>query len=430
LAGLLLGVTCVPPRGNRLAVEIYMRRKGISLTRENHRKNSPWVVRWWGRYDVTTGKCRRYGRVFERKKQAEDFIEDKLAEFRAGLPRDQVNITLEQLIEKYKKVRVSILRNRTAEAYDESFRRLKGYFGPSMPINRIDRETAEQFVSSLEVSNKFMLRKTKRLSDWSRHRYLRECKTLFQAACDWNYIRQNPFSKIKLPAPVKQEWHFITPDEFRAILEHAPSLQTKGIYAIMYAAGLRFGEAANLLWINIDLHNNRVNIVNRPATTHVPPFTLKDKQQRSVPLPKFAASILRQLKAQSSKDNPFVFLKPERFAAMQAIWQAMVKRNESHKWDSRMLVNNLLRTFKTCCEKAGIKTNRRLNLHCLRKAYGTNLANVSTPVQTLKALMGHSSIKTTMEFYLCSCDSNEKRAVAELDRIMQEPAEEQGDLKE
>jgi integrase len=141
-------------------------------------------------------------------------------------------------------------------------------------------------------------------------------------------------------------------------------------------------------------------------------------------LPKFVVDILEQLKARSSKENPFVFLKTERFQALQATWQEMVKKNESHKWDSRMLVNNLLRTFKTCCEKAGIKTNRRLNLHCLRKAYGTNLANVSTPVQTLKALMGHSSIKTTMEYYLCSCDSNEKKAVTELNRIMQLSAKE------
>ena len=50
--------------------------------------------------------------------------------------------------------------------------------------------------------------------------------------------------------------------------------------------------------------------------------------------------------------------------------------------------------------------------------YGTNLANVGTPVQTLKTLMGHSSIQTTMEFYLQSSDENEKKAVFELDRIM------------
>ena len=99
--------------------------------------------------------------------------------------------------------------------------------------------------------------------------------------------------------------------------------------------------------------------------------------------------------------------------------------NQAHIWENRMLINNnLLRNFRSCCKRAGIKTHEKLNLHCLRKAYGTNLANVSTTVQTLKELMGHSSIQTTMEFYLCSSDSNQRKATAELDRIMQVAVEE------
>ena len=40
-----------------------------------------------------------------------------------------------------------------------------------------------------------------------------------------------------------------------------------------------------------------------------------------------------------------------------------------------------------------------------------------TPVQTLKKLMGHSSIQTTMEFYFQSSDANENKAVCELERM-------------
>jgi len=53
----------------------------------------------------------------------------------------------------------------------------------------------------------------------------------------------------------------------------------------------------------------------------------------------------------------------------------------------------------------------RLSVHCLRKSYGTNLANLGTVVHTLKELMGHSNIQTTMEYYLFSSDANKKKAV-------------------
>jgi len=416
----------VPPWSNRSIIEIGMRRKGISLTREKHRKKAPWVVRWWGRYDAATGKCRRYGRVFSRKKQAEDFIQQKLAEFEAGIPRDQVNITLEELVEKFTEVRVSKLRKKSAVYYAELFRRLKEHFGPTKPIRHIQQEDAERFISTMKVTHRFVARKKRELSDSTKNRYLRECKTLFRAAYDWHYIRQNPFAGIRCTTPIKQQWHYITPAQFRAVLKQTPNTRLKAVYSIMYGAGLRYGEAVNILWCNVDFQKNRVNLVNRPATAQLPPFFLKDREQRSVPLPQWTVDLLRQLRSEAVDGNPFVFLGMKRYKALQAKWREMLEKNEAGKWDSSMIINNLLRTFRTCCEKAGIKTNRRLNLHCLRKAYGTNLANVSTPVQTLKALMGHSSIKTTMEFYLCSCDSNEKKAVAELDRIMQEPAAEQG----
>ena len=83
-----------------------------------------------------------------------------------------------------------------------------------------------------------------------------------------------------------------------------------------------------------------------------------------------------------------------------------------------MLMNNILRNFKGHCRAAGINTNDKLTVHCLRKAYGTNLANVSTPVQTLKKLMGHANIQTTMEYYLYNGDANEKKACEALDQMM------------
>ncbi|MGH2272625.1 tyrosine-type recombinase/integrase [Anaerohalosphaeraceae bacterium U12dextr] len=52
--------------------------------------------------------------------------------------------------------------------------------------------------------------------------------------------------------------------------------------------------------------------------------------------------------------------------------------------------------------------------------YGTNLANLGTPIHTLKSLMGHSNIQTTMEYYIFSSDENKKKAVEGLNGILGE----------
>ncbi|MBN1124728.1 MAG: tyrosine-type recombinase/integrase, partial [Sedimentisphaerales bacterium] len=62
----------------------------------------------------------------------------------------------------------------------------------------------------------------------------------------------------------------------------------------------------------------------------------------------------------------------------------------------------------------------RASRHCLRKSYGTNLADLGTPVHTLKSLMGHSSITMTMKFYIHVSDANKKKAVMGLEGLMGE----------
>jgi integrase len=83
-----------------------------------------------------------------------------------------------------------------------------------------------------------------------------------------------------------------------------------------------------------------------------------------------------------------------------------------------MMILNTHRKFKLYCGKAGIITDDRLSVHCLRKSYSTNLADIGTPVHTLKDMMGHSDVKTTMNFYIKSTDANKLKAVEALERMM------------
>ena len=75
-------------------------------------------------------------------------------------------------------------------------------------------------------------------------------------------------------------------------------------------------------------------------------------------------------------------------------------------------------TFLRYCKKAGIKTAKKLHLHCLRKSYGTNMARLNTPPKTLQEWMGHSSLSVTMNFYVQNLDENKKKALENLNDLM------------
>ena len=129
-------------------------------------------------------------------------------------------------------------------------------------------------------------------------------------------------------------------------------------------------------------------------------------------------NLLKELKKRSNPENPYVFLSDERYQKVLKKWQELTDKKKEEDWTNSMMLLNTNRKLTVYCKKAGIVTADKLSAQCLRKSYGTNLANLGTPVHTLKELMGHSNIQTTMEYYLKSMDANKKKAVEGLDGLM------------
>ena len=94
--------------------------------------------------------------------------------------------------------------------------------------------------------------------------------------------------------------------------------------------------------------------------------------------------------------------------------------DKTDDWKNSVMVNNTNRDFVVNCKRAGIVSSDRLSVHCLRKSYGTNLADLGTPVHTLKSLMGHGNIQTSISFYIKNNDENSMKAVRGLEGLMGE----------
>ena len=111
-------------------------------------------------------------------------------------------------------------------------------------------------------------------------------------------------------------------------------------------------------------------------------------------------------------------LSEERLGIIKDKFKEWSSEDKLDKWANDVMVNNTNRDFVVNCRRAGIVSSDRLSVHCLRKSYGTLLADLNTPVHTLKQLMGHSSIETTLKFYIKNSDENSWKAVRGLEGVV------------
>ncbi len=403
-------------------------RNDVVVSKNKNSKTKPWTVRWWGKYDVNKEKQSRHSKSFETKKKAERFAEQiRNPEIRAY--HENGKLTLEQLCDKYLKAYKPTLKYSSYIAYKSTTERIKGYFAPYCHISSIRKEDAITFINSLTN-----LLTDGKASDSTRSRHLRQCKRLFKVAQEWGYIRKNPFEGIKLGKIKKKDWYALSIEEFGNVLKAVDTtakvtkkneaadrlriLCLKAFYSVMYYCGLRFGEAANLLWDNgdIDFKNNQINIANRSPQKDIPLFSVKDYETRSIPVPQKVITMLKELKEKSEPDSPFVFLSADANQRLIERWHTYCQE-KGEDWNNRNIISNARRDFKIFCHEAGIKTNKVLTIHSLRKGFGTNMANLGIPAFTLKDLMGHSSIVTTMEYYVKTLDENKISAAEKLNAL-------------
>ena len=386
------------------------------------RKKKPWVVRWFGAYDPATGKHRRYSRSFKVKREAEAFQTLKSMEFKEGYHRDKPDdITLGCFCEDLFKTRKPELKSKTLKVYRESIERLYEYFGQSFLLSNITPRLAAKFIAELQPIKKNkdgkLISNGKPLSNWTRKKILCNCKTIFKTAITWQLLGKNPFNGIKMSKLATTPWHYLKPSQYITLLDVAPTLRRKALYALTYTAGLRLGEALSLTWSEseIDFDTGEVKIENRSGTATMPPFHVKDHEARMVPLPKHTLDILTELHAEAPEGVPYILLDEKRYHLVIAKWQKF--QREGRSWENEDMANNTLREFKRHLKWAGIKPDATLSIHTLRKCCCQNWAN-HLPPNVTRELMGHADISTTMEYYSQVDKDHRKKAARVINRLV------------
>ena len=244
--------------------------------------------------------------------------------------------------------------------------------------------------------------------------------SMFKAAKENGLIEKHPMDGVRFDSPIKavDEIHFLTVNEQKAFLEVAKHSHNYAQYALILETGLRTGEVIGLTWDAIDWENHTLTVNKTMEFRHKqhewragPPKT--KKSYRTIPLTDTAYQILRDLylgreyrKEASELDKVLTYI--DRRTAKQATLHmrdlvfinyrtGMPAKNSSY--DTHL--------YKLC-DKAGIE---HFCMHALRHTYATRAIESGMQPKVLQKLLGHASIKTTMDRYVHVTDDSMFQAV-------------------
>ena len=159
--------------------------------------------------------------------------------------------------------------------------------------------------------------------------------------------------------------------ELKELFSTPKLLKQRIVLALIYSAGLRGQEVINLRLSDVDFERMTIHIRQS-----------KYKKDRIVPLsPTMALGLKRYLKA----ENPHCWL----FNGKQPSSQYSIR---GLSWVMR---ENLKKT----------SISKQVNLHTLRHTYATHLLEEGLNIVTLKDLLGHAEITTTMIYlHVAQCE--------------------------
>jgi len=185
-----------------------------------------------------------------------------------------------------------------------------------------------------------------------------------------------PKKKFQLP-------NVMTVDEVWQLLSNTGSIKQKAIVELFYSSGVRLEEFSRIKMADIDSKNMRIKVVQG-----------KGNKDRYTLLSSFALTTLRDY---FRKHRPLTYL-----------FEGQTKGKSMH---CRSIEFNV----ETAMKQAGFK-DRGFSAHTLRHSFATHLLDTGTDLHTIKELLGHSNISTTM-IYLHLQTQRCSRIINPLDQL-------------
>ncbi len=233
--------------------------------------------------------------------------------------------------------------------------------------------------------------------------------TMFKSAKMNDLIAKHPMDGVRYTKPVRpaSDIKYLTRDEQARFLQVARKSHNYFQYALILETGLRTGELIGLSWDAIDFEKRTLTVSKTPEYRHGqhewragPPKTVSS--YRTIPLTERAYAILKDIRANRWKQK--------RSPTLAQILEYIDR--QSGRTAHLVMSDLVFLNFRTgepaknssydthlykLCDDAHIK---RFCMHALRHTYATRAIEAGMQPKVLQQLLGHASIKTTMDRYV------------------------------
>ncbi len=244
--------------------------------------------------------------------------------------------------------------------------------------------------------------------------------TMFHAAVMNDIIPKHPMDGVRYTRPTRavDDIKYLTVEEQKVFLEAAEKSHNYRQYALLLETGLRTAEMIGLTWDAIDWKKRTLTVNKSLEYRHSegywragPPKT--QKSYRTIPLTDKAYEILKACyderdtrKESETLSQVLEYMDRRTGQPSYLVMKDLVfvnyrtgEPNKNSSYDTHL--------YKLC-DEAGIK---RFCMHALRHTYATRAIERGVPPKVLQQLLGHASIKTTMDRYVHVTDDSLEKAV-------------------
>ncbi|WP_370501474.1 tyrosine-type recombinase/integrase [Mycolicibacterium sp. jd] len=241
----------------------------------------------------------------------------------------------------------------------------------AVAIGDISRQLVREWVSALSAKR----------SPATVHKVVGVLRQVLAMAVTDNRLVLNPVDGVELPAVRTVEQRFLTLEQLHALADAAG--EHRALVYVLGTCGLRFGEAAELRWRDVDLQKKTLR-VSRSVTLVDNKFvvgTPKGGKARTVSLPAFVADLLAPGPA-----DALVF--PD------SAGKHMRGTNVRRRWWA-----DAVTTAKLFPRRVGKETVYEFKIHELRHAAASLAIQAGANIKGLQNMLGHESAALTLDRY-------------------------------